>query len=863
MPADNLQVSAHRAARWGRVKALFLDAIDIATADRAAWLDAACAGDTALRAEVDALLASDSAADSRFEIPAAAMPGAGSFAEMARRLAPGLRLGCYEIAAFVGAGGMGEVYRARDARDGREVAIKTVSAALAHPSGELRLLREARHAATLTHPNICAIHEVGEEHGVPFIVMEFVDGLTLSALQREQPVPLGRVLRYGIDVADALEHAHGHGLVHRDLKPSNVMIARDDRAVVLDFGLAKRLPEHEGSQIESLTASGHGPSGTLTHMAPEVLRGGRADARADVWALGVLLYELITGGLPFAGRTPFETSSAILAEGPMPMSRAVPVALRLVVARCLEKDPARRYQRAGDVREALRAIQNRRSGLVAVRLLATSRTAQRRFALTALAIITAALALAFALRPREPAIHAIAVMPLAHGDAPDDAAYAQGVTAAIETHLGAATGLRVVSAASVRNAGTNSVEAGRALGTGAIVTGVLRRTPDTIALDLRLVDTATGATRWSQSFVRSPRDILVLQAEAVRAMAARIDAAMTLAARERLTLVPSIRPDVYEAYLKGRYEWGRRTAGSLLRAVSHFERAIALDPTFAPAYARLADCYNQMGTVLVGSGSPRTYRPLAEAAAIKALQIDPGLADAHAALGYVRHYSWQWTEAEASFLRAIELNPSAPLPRLWYANLLMSRARFDESLRQAHVARDLDPFSLTVHTNIGWIELFAGRVDQSIETLRRAVALDPSYPQAHWRLANALSAAGRFDEALAEANELLRLTGRSPSSVSLLAGILAVTGREPDARRALAELLDRSRREYVTPSIIADTYSFLGDHDSAMQWLERAFQDRANAVAYLAVDPSSRTVRTDPRFQSLLRRVGLADVKAP
>ncbi|MEX2271839.1 MAG: protein kinase [Vicinamibacterales bacterium] len=862
--ADTPTPRPQQQSDWARVKAVFLEAIDIAEEDRTAWLDEACAGDAALGREVASLLASDRDAALLFETPAAAMPGAGGFGSIALTLVPGSRIGHYEILGFIGAGGMGEVYRARDVRDGREVAIKTVNAARAHPAGELRLLHEARHASTLRHPGICAIHEAGEDAGLPFIVMELVEGRTLADVQGDGPLPIEPALRYAIDIADALEHAHASGLIHRDLKRSNVVIARDDRAVVLDFGLAKRLPERSTAHsLDSLTATGQGPSGTLTHMAPEVLQGRRADARADVWALGVLLYELVTGELPFRGRTPFETSSAILADPPKAIARAVPLALRLVIARCLEKDPSLRCQHARDVRDALRSIRERRSWPVAARLLVTSRTAQRRFALSALALIGAALTVAFAVRPAERRIHAIAVMPLEHGGTADDAAYAGGMTDAIAAQLGASANVRVVSTASVSRAGRTPLEAGRALGADGMILGALRRTPRGIELDLRLVDAVDGATRWSQSFVRGPRDGLVLQAEAVRALAARIDAAVTPEARERLTLVPAIGPEVYEAYLKGRYEWNQRTAESLQRAVSHFERAIALDPTYAPAYARLADCFNLLGTVMVGSGSPRTYRPRAEAAAIKALQIDPDLAEAHAALGYVRHYSWQWDAAEQSFLRAIELNPSAPLPRLWYANLLMSRGRFDESLRQAFTARDLDPFSLVVHTNIGWVQTNARRTNDAIATLGRAVALGPSYPQARWRLAGALSEAGRHEEALAEVDRVRQLTNRSTSSLALFAHISATAGRAGEARRILAQLNEMATRTYVSPGIIPGAYVRLGDHDSALAWLERAYNERANSTAYLAVDLDLQPLRNDPRYQSLLRRVGLADVRVP
>lgn len=843
------------------MKQVFLEAIDVADEDRAAWLSKTCGGNAALRREVESLLASDRDAASFCETPAAAMPGAGGFAAGAGRLGPGSRLGHYDILERIGGGGMGEVYRARDRRDDRIVAIKTVSAALANPAGELRLLHEARHGSALTHPHICAIHELGDAGGSPFIVMEFLEGRSLDAVQNGRALPLDAALRYAAGVASALDHAHRHGVVHRDLKPSNVVIANDDRPVVLDFGLAKRLPQQDlPDSIESLTVTGHGPAGTLTHMAPEVLRGGRADARADIWALGVLLYEMVTGTLPFKGRTPFETSSAILGEAPKPAPLRLPLALRLVIGRCLEKDPAARYQSAAEVGRALASLRGSGRLPLALRLIATRPGARRRTAWAAAVIFAVAAAGMAGSRSLEPAITAIAIAPFHHGPSPEEQAYATELSEGIAAQLRASAHVRVLSSALLASSGGSVADAARAVRADAVVEGALRRSSGRLELDLRLVDTGSGATRWSQRFARESREVLVLQAEAVRALAAKVDAALTPAARERLRLVPAIDPAMYEEYLKGRYEWNQRTAGSLERAAAHFERAIALDPAFAPAYARLADCYNQLGTVMVGSGSPAAYRPRARAAAIKALQIDPDSAEAHAALGYVHHYSWEWADAERAFLRSIALDAAAPLPRLWYANMLMSKGRFDEALRQAHAARDLDPFSLVVHTNIGWILTNARRIDEAIEALRHAVSLDPAYPQAQWRLVNALAYAGRHDEALPGLERVLTLTNRSPSSLIFRAHMLALAGRGEEARRGLAEAADLARRTYVSPGMMPGPHVALGDRAAAIDWMERAHREGANAVAYFAVEPWTYPLHGEPRYQDLLRRVGLDGV---
>jgi TolB-like protein/Tfp pilus assembly protein PilF len=764
---------------------------------------------------------------------------------------------------------MGEVYRARHTLLDRPVAIKTVNALLADPAARRRLLREARHAAVLNHPNICTIHEVGEAEGggAPFIVMTLVEGRSLSDLVRAAPPDLDTALDYGVQIADALEHAHAHGIVHRDLKSSNIVLDSGGRPIVLDFGLAKRLPQRAGGGPSESTVTDQGAlAGTLSHMAPEVLLGGPADARSDVWSLGVLLYELTTGTLPFSGRTPFETSSAILGEPPRPIPRGAPLALRLVIERCLVKDPDARYQRAADVRDALLAIRRRHAWPLVGRLLVTT----RRRTLYAIGATALLVALSATLGPRAwqrvvgtraAAISTLAFVPLenATGDQALDY-YAAGLTEGLVTELGAATGVRVIAPASAaRVAGSTDTLAAvaRRLGAGAIVTGRLRYSQDRIAVDARLAD-ASGRVLWSDTFERAAGQALALQADVVRALAAAIRLAVRPDAAGRLATVRAVSPQAYEAYLKGRYEWNQRTPASLRRAIALYTTAIELDPTYAPAHAALADCYNQLGTVLVGTGSPREFRPRAAAAAIRALQIDPYSAEAHAALGYVHHYEWRWSDAEREFRQAIELNPSYPWAHVWYANLLLSRGRMDEALAQIHIARDLDPFSLIVNTNVGWILTAAGRPDEAIAQLEWTLQLDSSYVQARTRLSRALLTARRYAEARVQAERAVRMTGRAPYMVATLAMAEVRLGRPAAARALLAELLARARgASYVPPASIAWIYTDLNEPDSAMAWMSRAFDEGSNAIAYLAVDVAASPLRDDPRLQAMLVRAGL------
>lgn len=854
---------AARVARWCRVKALFLEALDLPESERRDFVVSACVQEPSIGEEVLSLLASERAAGGFGETPAAELLEADAERDPdgEPRLDPGTRLGAYEVITFISAGGMGEVYRARHTLLGREVALKTLKTSTADPRARRRLMREAQHAASLHHPGICAIHEVVEDDERPFIVMEFVEGRSLSEIVYTDLPPFELAIDWGIQVADALGHAHAAGIIHRDLKSSNVMIDGAGRARVLDFGLSKRMIT--GGQTDSTLTMRGAVAGTLSHMAPEVLLGRAVDARSDVWSLGVLLYELTTGALPFRGHTPFETSAAILNETHQPARRA-PLAARLVIDRCLAKEPAARYQQVAQVRDALDAIRRRRAWPLVGRLLVSAR---RRTLVTAAGAATLLVILLLegpALVARagmDSQVSSLALLPLENATGDDGAEFwAQGLTEALTEQLGSVADVRVISRGSAARAAAmtdDDREAARQLGADVIVSGRLRRASDRVAVDLRALDAATGRTLWSDTYERSANQVLALQADVVRALAAEVRLGLRPGAWSSLTAARSVNPEAYEAYLKGRFEWSRRTPRSLAAAVTHFTRALELDPTWAPAHAALADCYNQFGTQLVGTGSPAEFRPRAAAAAIRALQIDASSAEAHATLGYIRHYEWQWDDAERELQRAIELNPSYALARIWYANLLATRGRVDEALQQVSAARELDPFSLVVNTNVGWVLSMAGRYDEAIAQLSRTIEIDSTYVQAHLRLADALTNAGLLDEARGEVRRVLTMAGRTASALSAMAALSVIAGDTAAASEILAELVDRSRTEYVPPGTLVDIHARLGDIDGALAWAKRAFEERANYVVYIGTDTALAALQRDPRFKDLVASSGL------
>ena len=865
-----LRSSLESPDQWNRVKTLFLEALERPPSERSAFLTQVSGDDERIRQEVESLLASEEAAGNLCEIPAAALLRDELLgeAEGARRLSPGTPLGVYEITEFIAAGGMGEVYRARHTVLGRQVAIKTiVRRSFPDASARRRLVREAAHASILKHPNICTVYEVGEAEDVPFIVMEYVSGQPLDEVIRCARPSTHDALAWGVQVANALEHAHQHGVIHRDLKSSNVVIDASGSAIVLDFGLARRLPDPSGIRSRDATVTGQDAFvGTLSHTAPEVLLGERADERSDVWALGVMLYELSTGALPFAGRTQFETSSAIIGEPCAPISSRVPLALRLVIERCLLKDPAERYQRARDVESALDAIRRRRAWPVIGRILiSVHRRALYGVAASAI-VLSALIAGGYRLRTRDHAVlespvSTVTVLPLENATGDVNAAYyADGITDALITQLGAVSTIRVFSPASARVAGATRTQrsSGGPLGADVVVRGRLRQAKDSTAVDIQLVQSSNGSVLWSESFHGRARDVLALEADIVRRIGDVIELPLRRDARDRLSRARAVSPEVYETYLKGRYEWNKRTQKSLELAVRHFSDAVALDPTYAPAHAALADCFNLLGTVMVGAGGPQQLRPRAAAEAIQALQMDPYSAEAHAALGYAWHYDLRWEDAERELRRAIELNASYSMARVWYANLLSSRLRMREALAQMDTALQLDPFSLIVNTNQGWVLERADRLDAAIAQLERTLTLDSNYVQAHMRLAGMLSQAHRFREAFDHARRVLALTDSSSPAVELMATVDAHAGHSTEARLLLAQLVAKSRREYVPPVLIALIFDALDDQERTLDWLQKAFAEKSNAIAYLAVDYRNRPLRHNPRFLRLLARAGLS-----
>jgi serine/threonine protein kinase/Flp pilus assembly protein TadD len=788
----------------------------------------------------------------------------------------------YRIVEKVGEGGMGVVYRAHDDRLNRDVALKFLPEELNHDANaRSMLLREARTASALNHPNICTIYDVGEADGKSYIVMEFVNGRSLAEQIPEGGLPAETVIRYGEQIADAVAHAHEHGVIHRDLKTPNIIVMPGGRPKVLDFGLAKHMTPGEISlktqSISTLTSEG-AIVGTMHYMAPELFRGEPANARSDIWAIGVVLYEMANGKRPFRGRTSYELSSTILHDSPPPLRENVSLGLRAVIEHCLAKEPAQRYQHASEVRAALEALRTNSAVIPASAIQspgiqpldANPNTGFRR------TIILSSIALALLLIAAvvwklvdikwhgTPAVGAasiqsLAVLPMENltGDPKQDY-FADGMGDALTTELSQIKKLRVISRTSVmqyKDKHESPAQIAQELGVDALVEGSVLRSGDRVRISAELVQPQTGQNLWAQSYERPVTDILSLQSDVARDIVTQIQIQLTQPERERLAKSRTVVPAAYDAYLRGNYLASKRTGEAVTEAVVEYRQAIQLDPSYAPSFVGLATAltleadYTDVPTSEV--------LPEAEAMAVKALQLDNTLGPAHAVLGFIRLYRLEWPGVLEEFERAAQLNPGDANSHHWYALALSAAGRSDEAISEMKLAHELDPKSLIINANLSWVSYIAGAYDDAIRQAQKTIAMDNSFAVAHGYLGQAYLAKRDDENAFEELEQALKLSGNETSFKAELANAYAVTGKKPEALAILHDLLALASKQYVSPYNLAVVYVGLGDKDAAFKWLNKAYDERSVRLINIAVHPRFASLRSDPRFAALVKRIGL------
>ncbi len=905
--------------RWEQIKRLFHAALEHEPAQRSVFLASACADDGPLRNEVESLLASHEQAESFIETPASDV-AAALLDEDQPGLVAGQMVGHFRIADVLAMGGMGEVYLADDTRLGRKVALKLLPPQFTVNADRVRRFgQEARAASALNHPNIVTIHEIGQTDSLHFIATEFVDGGTLREYMANTRMTMGEVLDVAVQVASALSAAHEAGIVHRDIKPENVMLRRDRLVKVLDFGLAKLASHHAvavdpQAPTKSMVKTNPGViMGTVGYMSPEQARGEEVDARTDIWSLGVVLYEMVSGRAPFEGETPSHVIVSILESEPtLSRDAVVPAELERIIAKALSKQRAERYRTARDLALDLKSLKQelevdarlKRSyqpnangrettttsgGRAAVEIthepaartvdVVTARPTSsaeylvsevkrhpRGAALVAAAAIVIALATAayfFYPARGDGAIDSVAVLPFINTSADPGTEYlSEGISDTIINSLSRLPQLRVISLNAVLRYKGKQIDpqaVGRDLNVRAVLIGRVMQQGDSLVISTELVDVRDNRRLWGEQYSRKLSDILVVQGEIAREMAASLRLRLSGEEKKLLAKQYTENNEAYLLYSLGKYSSRQMTKEGFEKSIKYFEQAIKIDPNYALAYAGLASTYQFMGSR--GFSPPRESQQKAEWAALKALQLDDTLAEAHVSLGTSKFIIFDWVGAEKEIKRALELDPNSAEANEAYSIYLRTVRGAAEGLPYAIRARELDASPDRGENAFAYY--MARQYDKAIELYRKNIEKKPDNAYAHILLGEAYVAKGMPAEGVAEMQKGMALDAtliKTPERwdrYPLLAYAYAVAGRRDEALKILDEQQRLAKQRYVSPYNFAIIYTGLGDKDQAFAWLAKAIEERTLIIFHLKSRPLFEPLRSDPRYRELLRRMNL------
>jgi serine/threonine-protein kinase len=783
----------------------------------------------------------------------------------------------YCVVEKIGEGGQGTVYKVLDTTLDRPAVIKVLPPDLTDSASNLvRFEREAKLASSLDHPNICTIfglHKVGD---IQFIAMQYVEGRNVRELVDGKPLDLRRALAIAVQVTDALAAAHARGIVHRDIKARNVMVTRSGTVKILDFGLAKLIETPQSvSSDPQLTEVGV-PYGTSTYAAPEQAQGFKADHRADIFSTGVLLYEMLAGTWPFRGKTALDVRYAVVYHKPKPIIEARgedSSALRRIqdiLDKALAKVPEDRYQRIEDMRTDLQAV---------LREIDTDATLGNtltdaplvikpaKFWTTSRAIAAATLlllALAFiAFQTYKPAagstaINSLAVLPFANSD-PSSEYLSDGITESLIESLSRVPNLKVKSRSTVfhyKGGEADPKKIGRELGVHALLSGRVVQTGDNLEVSVELIDVRDDSHIWGERYARKVSEIVALPQQISRDVSQRLRSRSDDVDHSQLTSNYSPDSEAYRLYLQGRYNWNKRTVEGLQSGIDYFGQAIMRDQDYALAYAGLADCYLLLNVYNVTSADDSF--PKAEAASKKALSINESLAEAHTSLGFVTYrYRLRWDEAEQHFKKAIALNPSYATGHQWYASYLAAANRMNEAVAEGKTAHELEPFSLTIYSDYVRTLYYAGRLEEARREVQKLRETDQEFARAHYELGLILEEEGKLEEAIAEFKTALKSSPDNIFALTALGHSQALAGKRSDAQKVISRLQQLSKQQYVSPFHIAVVYAGLDERKLALDWLEKARQERFNLVPFIKVDPVLKNLRSEARFIELAKGLGL------
>jgi eukaryotic-like serine/threonine-protein kinase len=803
----------------------------------------------------------------------------------------GLTVSHYRILEKLGGGGMGVVYKAEDLRLGRYVSLKFLPEQLSsEPLAIERFQREARAASSLNHPHICTIYDVDQYESQHFIVMEFLEGQTLKHRISGRPIELDRVPEYGHQMADALEAAHSKAIIHRDIKPANIFLTDRGQIKLLDFGLAKLMPERRGAGRVKQAAGSFGVTtqdahltsdgvalGTVCYMSPEQVRGQELDERTDLFSMGLVLYEMCTGHRAFIGSTSGVIFDAILNRVPVPPGRlnpAIPLQLEQIISKALEKDRELRYRSASDLRADLQRLIRDTDSARAMPYTtgqASREKLRRLWPHLVWGGVLAVLLILFGLnvgnlRDRvfggasQARIESIAVLPFANlSNDPKTEYLSDGITESLINSLSQLPNLAVMSRNTVfryKGQATDSQKVGRDLHVRAILTGRLIQTGDELIISVSLEDVENSRQIWGEQYNRKLSNLVTVQQEIAGDIYGRLRPRLAGEEKKLLAKRPTENAEAYQLYLQGLFYWNKWTQADFKKAADYFSQAVQKDPGYALSYAGLADSYSLLGDA--GYLPPSEAWPKAKTAAMQALDIDDSLAEAHTSLGLVKeHFEWDWAGAEKEFKRAIELNPNLATAHHWYGDYLTNMGRFDEGIAETKKAQELDPLSLIINTTMGWQFYLAGRNENAVEQLRKVLDIDPKFSPARRILEEVYAHMGKYKEAVAERERALSLSG-GPELAASIEEDFTKSGYKGVLQSWLEGLTELSKHSYVSSYSIAESYMRMGQKEKAFEWLEKAYEEHDSGLVSLAVEPMFENIRPDPRFKEILRRMKLS-----
>ena len=792
----------------------------------------------------------------------------------------GEKIGHYKVQSSIGAGGMGEIYRASDTRLRRDVAIKILPESLVKDASAVeRFMREAYAASALNHPNILTIFDIGEHDKTHFIATEFVEGETLRQKMQNSKLRLTEILEIAIQTAGALVAAHEAGIIHRDIKPENIMIRRDGYVKVLDFGIAKlsepetddltRTAEAE-TLVQSITAQGM-ILGTAFYMSPEQARGLKVDARSDVFSLGAVIYEMTARKLPFSGDTIADVIAAILKSDPPPLSEIVgnlPPEFARIVGKALSKKRAARYQTMKAFAEDLKQIRQRLEFETELQRIHVSNdvysSSGELYPLeNATQILPKNAAAPRRARTRK-AIDSLAVLPFRNRRADAETEYlADGITECIINSLSKLPKLRVVPRSTVfryKDRQEDLQQIGAELGVRAVFAGRILQIGESVVVNAELVDIANEAQIWGENYRREMTDIFTLLDEIAEDISEKLRLKLSGEDKKQLSKRYTENSEAYQFYLKGRYfVTSKRTEEWIKKGIEYFQKAIDLDPNYALAYSGIAEAYGFLASS-TGGWSPRNAYPKAEAAALKALELDDTLGEAHCSLGFSRLlYDWNFTEAEREFQRAIELSPNYPNSHDGLGFYLKAIGRHDEAIEKCIEAQRLDPLSPFAHVSLGYAYYFARDYDKAIEECRKALEMDKNSTFAYRNLGLAYLQQNKLEKAIEALSNAVKFSQGGLAFESYLGFAYAVAGKKREAFEVLASLEDLDRERYVPAYNFAIIHAGLQDFDKAFEWFDQACRERSGFLPFLKVEPVVDGLRSDARFEDLLKKIGLPD----